>query len=268
MLNKAKTLKNYKLNSLDGEIGKVKEFYFDDEHWTIRYLIADTGNWLTGRKVLISPNSIVSINKEEEYISINLTKSQIENSPSLDSDKPVSGQFQEKFYGYFNLPMYWGGIQTGGTAPQTGGAVAPFPLIKLENDNKEVTEATIAENNNEWDPHLRSTHKVSGYNIQAMDGKIGHVDDFIIDDETWEIRYLIIDTQNWMPGKKILLPPQWIDLISWSDSNVLVNIQSEDIKQSPEYTEESILNRDYEIRLFEHYNRRGYWPVVKDDSLK
>ncbi|MBK5254274.1 MAG: PRC-barrel domain-containing protein [Peptostreptococcaceae bacterium] len=264
MLNKAKTLKNYKLNSVDGEIGKVKELYFDDEYWTIRYLIADTGNWLIGRKVLISPNSIVSINKEEEYITINLTKSQIDNSPSLDSDKPISRQFQEKLYGYFDLPVYWGGVQTVGFAPQTGGALIPYTFIK--NDKEKLMEPTIDEN--EWDPHLRSTHNVSGYNIQAMDGKIGHVDDFIIDDETWEIRYLIIDTQNWLPGKKILLSPQWIDIVSWDESKVFVNILSEDIEQSPEYLEESILNRDYEIRLFEHYNRKGYWPVAKKDSLK
>jgi uncharacterized protein YrrD len=266
MLNKAKTLKNYKLNSLDGEIGKVREFYFDDEHWTIRYLMADTGNWLTGRKVLISPNSIVSINKEEEYITINLTKSQIENSPALDSDKPVSRQFQERFYGYFDLPVYWGGIQTGGVAQQSGGAFVPYPLISIENDKDKSIEPTIVEN--EGDPHLRSTHNVSGYNLQAMDGEIGHVDDFIIDDETWEIRYLIIDTQNWLPGKKVLLSPQWIDLVNWKESKVLVNILSEDIKQSPEYSEESILNRDYEIQLFKYYNRKGYWPVVKNDSLK
>ena len=107
MLNKAKTLKGYKLHSRDGEIGKVKEFYFDDQHWTIRYLVADTGNWLTGRQVLISPYALVTVNKEEKYIAIDLTKKQIEDSPSLDSDKPVSRQFEEAYYGYYRWPMYW-----------------------------------------------------------------------------------------------------------------------------------------------------------------
>lgn len=267
MLNKAKTLRNYKLNSLDGEIGKVREFYFDDQHWTIRYLVADTGNWLTGRQVLISPNSLGSISNNEGYITINLTKDQIENSPSLDSDKPVSRQFQEKFYGHFDLPMYWGGAQPGGLGPQIGGAFVPNPLI--ESDKEKLIESTISEN--EWDPHLRSTYNVSGYDIQAIDGKIGHVDDFIIDAETWEIRYLIIDTQNWLPGKKIVLSPQWIESISWDESKVFVNFLCKDIKQSPEYTEESILNRDYETRLYQHYNRNGYWPVeqnVKNNSIK
>ena len=117
MLNKAKTLKGYTLDSLDGEIGKVKEFYFDDQHWTIRYLVADTGNWLTGRQVLISPYALVAVNKEEQHIAIDLTKKQIEDSPSLDSDKPVSRQFEEAYYGYYGWPMYWGGPYMWGAYP-------------------------------------------------------------------------------------------------------------------------------------------------------
>lgn len=259
MLNKAKTLKNYKLNSLDGEIGKVKEFYFDDQYWTIRYLVADTGNWLTGRQVLISPNSIVSISKEEKYVSINLTKSKIENSPSLNSDKPVSRHFQEKYNGYFGLPLYFGGQQMGGVYPQLGGAFT-YPVI--ESDKEKFIESAISEN--EWDPHLRSTHNVSGYDIQAMDGKIGHVEDFIIDDETWEIRYLIIDTQNWLPGGKILISPKWIERISWNESKVFVELLSEVIKQSPEYKEGSLITRDYEIKLHQYYNQQGYWVDETD----
>ena len=109
MLYTAKTLKGYKLDSLDGEIGKVKEFYFDDRHWTIRYLVADTGNWLPGRQVLISPYALVAVNKSEEHISVDLTKKQIEDSPSLNSDKPVSRQFEENYYGYYGWPTYWSG---------------------------------------------------------------------------------------------------------------------------------------------------------------
>jgi len=258
MLIKTKDLKDFKLNSLDGELGKVKEFYFDDQYWTIRYMIANTGSWLTGRKVLLSPNSITSINKEEEYINMNLTKNQIENSPSLDSDKPVSRQFEEKFYGYFQLPMYWGGMEMGGT----GGAFIPYPI--LDNEKEMLMKST--KDKDKWDPHLRSSQNVSGYNIQGLDDMIGHVDDFIIDDETWEIRYLIIDTQNWWPGKKILLAPQWIDNVSWEESKVFVNFKCEDIKQSPEYTEETILNRDFETSLYQHYNREGYWHAGSDVS--
>jgi uncharacterized protein YrrD len=255
MLYKAKTLKGYKLDSLDGEIGKVKEFYFDDQHWTIRYLVADTGNWLTDRQVLISPYAMVAVNKEEQNIEINLTKKQIEDSPSLDSDKPVSRQFEDAYYGFYGWPMYWGG-------PYMWGA---YPFIV--HDPEKWKEYTQAEKT--WDPFLRSTHDVTGNHIQAADGEIGHVEDFIIDDETWAIRYLIIDTRNWWPGKKVLVSLQWIERVSWIESKVFVNLTRETVRQSPEYTEGSLLTRDYETELHRHYNRQGYWvnePAAKKHS--
>ena len=257
MLNKAKTLKGYKLGCIDGDIGKVKEFYFDDQHWTIRYLVADTGNWLTGRQVLISPHALVAVIVEEQLIAIDLTKKQIEDSPSLNSDKPVSRQFEETYYGYYGWPAYWDGSYMWGSYS--------YPSIVREREKWRQS----TQNEKAWDPHLRSTHDVSGHHIQAADGEIGHVDDFIIDDETWAIRYLIIDTRNWWPGKKVLVSPQWIERISWSESKVFVNLPLETIKQSPEYTEESLLTRDYESRLHGHYNRKGYWvdePAAKEHS--
>ena len=225
MLHKAKTLKGYKLHSLDGEIGKVEEFYFDDHHWTIRYLVADTGNWLTGRQVLISPHALGAVNKEEQYISVNLTKKQIEDSPSLDSDKPVSRQFEESYYEYYGWPTYWSGPYHVGTLSLH--YAQPRRAEKIQQGWKA------------WDSHLRSTHDVSGHYIQATDGEIGHVDDFIIDEETWAIRYLIIDTRNLWPGKKVLISPRWIERVSWDESNVFVNVLREAIKQAPEYTDDS-----------------------------
>ncbi len=246
MLNKAKTLNSYKLDSLDGEIGKVKEFYFDDRYWTIRYLVADTaGSWLMGRQVLISPYALVAVIKEEQHIAVDLTKIQIERSPSLNSDKPVSHQFEEAYYAFYGWPNYWGGPYMWGVYPN------------IVRDREKWRESIKDEKS--WDPHLRSTHEVSGYHIHASDGEIGHVDDFIIDDETWAIRYLIIDTRNWWPGKKVLISPQWIDRVSWSESKVFVNLSRDTIKQSPEYTEVFLLTRDYETRLHGHYHLQSYW---------
>ncbi|MFZ1041699.1 MAG: PRC-barrel domain-containing protein, partial [Anaerolineales bacterium] len=246
MLNKAKTLKGYKLNSRDGEIGKVKEFYFDDHHWTIRYLVADTGDWLMGRQVLISPYALGFVNKEEQTITVDLTKKQIEESPSLKKDKPVSRQFEESYYGYYGMPMYWSGGYMWGYYPY------------IERDREKWRQSAEREKA-AWDPHLRSTHDVDGHHIQAADGEIGHVEDFIVDDETWAIRYLIVDTQNWWPGKKVLISPKWIERVSWRELKVFVNLTREMIKQSPEYLEESMPTRDYETRLHHHYNREGYW---------
>jgi hypothetical protein len=245
MLIKAKTLEGYKLDSLDGEIGKVKEFYFDDRHWIIRYLAANTGNWLTGRQVLISPYALVAVNSEEQNIAIDLTKKQIGDSPSLESHKPVSHQFEQAYYGYYGYPAYWGGLYGWGAYPY------------IERNRGQWKKASKGEK--AWDPHLRSTVGVSGHHIQALDGEVGHVEDFIIDDETWAIRYLIVDTHNWWPGKKVLVSPQWIERVSWGERKVFVNLSRDAIKRSPEFTEESLLTRDYEIGLHGHYNRKGYW---------
>jgi uncharacterized protein YrrD len=246
MLNKAKTLQGYSLQNTDGEtIGKVKELYFDDQHWTVRYLVADTGNWLTGRQVLISPYALVAMNHDHQNIVLDLTKKQIEESPSLDSDKPVSRQFEQAFYGHYLYPMYWGG-------PYSWGAY-PYPMRDRGQWKKSPQPEKAG------DHHLRSTNGVSGHHIQALDGEIGHVADFIIDDEMWAIRYLIVDTHNWWPGKKVLVSPQWIERVSWGERKVFVNLDRETIKQSPEYTEESLLTREYEIGLHQHYKRQGYW---------
>jgi hypothetical protein len=245
MLHKAKTLKGYKLHCLDGEIGQADEFYFDDHYWTIRYLVANTETWLPGRQVLISPYALVGVNIKEQYITIDLTKKQIEDSPAWTSDKPVSFQFEQDYHGYFGWPSYYGG-------PNMWGA---YPYI--ERDRKKWKGHS--QSKKAWDPRLRSTLKVSGYYIQATDGEVGHVEDFIIDDELWTIRYLIINTRNWWPGKKVLVSPKWIERVSWNESKVFVNLLRETIKQAPQYTEESLITRDYEARLHRHYNRPGYW---------
>lgn len=279
MLNKATSLKGYTLHSIDGEIGRAKEFYFDDQHWTIRYLVADTGNWLTGRQVLISPHALVSVMSHEHSIVVDLTKKQIEESPSLDSDMPVSRQFEATYYRYYGWPMYWGDpfMWEGGYYPYTvrngehvqGPAQTDSQSSRLAASDtiaptpEQLSEIAEAEEDTR-NTHLRSTRAVRGYHIKAVDGPIGHIDDFIIDDDTWAIRYLIVDTANWWPGKKVLVAPQWIKSVSWQESKVYVNLSRETIKQSPEYTEVSQLTREYETRLHGHYNHEGYWVAEED----
>jgi hypothetical protein len=245
MLIKIKTLQGYKLNSQNGEIGKLEQFYFDDQHWAIRYLAADTGNWLRDRNVLISPYALVTVNKEDKNIILNLTKKQIEDSPLLENDRPVSQQFEEAYHRYYGWPIYWYGSNMWGT----------YPFIERD---REKWKKTIL-SKKARDMHLRSSNAVSGYHIQASDGEIGHVDDFIIDDEAWAIRYLVIDTVNWWSGKKVLISPRWIERITWETSEVFVNISSETIKQAPLYKDGSLLTRNYETELHQHYNHQVYW---------
>jgi hypothetical protein len=245
MLRKAKDLNGYKLGARDGEIGTVKEFYFDDQSWTIRYLVADTGDWLSGRRVLISPYALDPACKDDKVIPVDLTKKQIENSPSLDADKPVSRQYEMQYYPYYGWSAYWGGGHLWGVDdyPRRGQRGWSEPDRRTESD----------------DPHLRSTQDVTSHDIQAKDGEIGHVADFVIDDETWAIRYLIVDTRNWWPGKKVLISTRWIERISWEESKVFIHLTREAIKQGPEYTEAALITRDYEMKLHRHYHREGYW---------
>ena len=245
MLYRTKELKGYVLHSLDGEIGNVKTFYFDDHHWVVRYMVVDTGNWLKERKVLISPYALTAISYEKRFIQVGLTKAQIEGSPSLDTDKPVSLQFEESFYLYYGWPAYWGGEYMWGAYPN---------LVRGSSD-------TLMKNlgGKVWDPHLRNTKEVNGYSILAPDGDVGYVEDFLLDEDTWAIRYMIVQTREWWPGKKVLVAPPWIERVSWDESLVYINLTREAIRNAPAYEEADDLTRAYENNLHHHYNRDGYW---------
>ena len=238
MLDKAKTLTGYSLHSLDGDIGKAKDFYFDDRDWTIRYLVADTGEWLISRQVLISPHSLAGVDRDQGSITVKLTKDQIEHSPTLNRDKPVSRQFERAYFGFYGLPVYFG-----------------FEPDRIKAGNSAQTRKKRG------DPDLRSTHDVSGHHVEASDGEIGHVEDFLIDDETWVIRYLIVDTKDWLPGKRVLISPKWIERVSWSEKQVVVDLTRDAIRQAPEYKDSPPLTRDQEIALHRHYKRPGYWDA-------
>jgi len=235
MLHKLKDLIGYKLLGLDGEIGKVKEFYFDDRHWTVRYLVVDTGNWLSERAVLISPYALDRVIKQSQDLAVNLTKKQIEESPSLDSEKPVSKHFEESYYDYYGWPTYWASSYMWGVYPN----IMREPELWKKNHHDESP----------WDPNLRSTHYVKGHRIEALDGEIGHIDDFIIDDETWAIQYLVVDTRNWWPGKKVLISSKWIEEVSWDESKVFLNLTRARIKQSAEFNENSLSPRNDELGM-------------------
>jgi len=244
MFHKAKHLRGFKLRATDGVIGKVEDFLFDDRFWTIRYLVAETGGWLVDRQVLISPYALKSVDEGDRTISVDLTKSQVEGSPALDTDKPVSRQFEESYNWYYGWPQYWSGDLAWGAFAHVERAREHWDLVGK---------------NEHWDVHLRSATGVDGYGVHAKDGDIGHVEDFIVDEKTWSIRYLVVGTRNWWPSKKVVIPPQWIDSISWADSQVVLDLTQDAVRNSPEYTDESLLSREYESSLHSHYDRKGYW---------
>jgi hypothetical protein len=204
-------------------MGKVYSFLFDDLEWTIRYLVVDTGDWLPGRKVLLSPMAIDKVDVECQSLAVGLTQAQVENSPPLAADAPVSRQIEADLHQYYGWVPYWrSGVPAAGPGPVAAAAV----LAAQGEDAKEEPPA---------DPHLRSTREVVGYHIEARDGEVGHVDDFLAEEDRWMIRHLVVDTGNWLPGKQVLVSPTWIEMVNWADRIVSVDLKRETIQKSPEF---------------------------------
>ncbi|MGK2863022.1 MAG: PRC-barrel domain-containing protein [Chitinophagaceae bacterium] len=250
MKRNLKSLIGFTIGGTDGEIGKVKEFYFDDVTWTIRYLIVKTGSWLFGRKVLLSTQAVMNTDWEQETFQINLTTEQIKNSPPIDTDKPVSRQQEMALYSYYP----WGGYYWGGSMGLSGMGMGMSYPIGMNHTALKEDDISVVDTSDD-DLHLRSTDKVTGYAIKASDGEIGDVEDFIINDTNWRIDFMLVDTGNWFPGKKVLIAPGLIKEINWETSTVIVNASEEQVKNSPEYDAAKHLTDDYEANLQNYYGR-------------
>jgi len=227
MLRSIKQLFGTKLGASDGEIGHVKDFYFDDQNWAVRYLVVETGSWLTSRKVLISPYALGDADMAGNVLPVNLTRKQIEDSPSLEWHKPVSRQYEEEYYRHYGWPSYWQGDALWGMG---GFPILEAPPIPLPSEA--ATE--IGPRPEPTDAHLRSTQAVTGYHIRASDGIIGHVCDFMMDDKTWAIHQFVVKTGHRFSGKEVLIPTSKVDRISYEESTVFVNLTSEAVEHSPE----------------------------------
>jgi|SRR5579872_3439316 len=248
MLTNATHLKGLEIWAADGEIGTVDQFYYDDESWAIRYLVVHTGGWLGGRQVLISPFSVVQTDWRARRLDVGLTKNQVENSPNIEKDKPVSRQHEIAYNAYYGYPCYWGGPLLWGPVYYPGA---------VSTARKDAAAERIQ--NESMDSHLRSAKAVTGCHIEATDGELGHVDRFIVDDEAWAVRYIQVATNNWWPGKKVLVSPAWIERVSWENSKVYVGLKREAIKSAPEFVDFMSITRDYENRLYSHYGKPPHW---------
>lgn len=248
MLRSVAEIVGYRLQATDGDIGRCKDLLFDDAQWTVRYVVAETGGWLSGRKTLISPISIERPDWGSRRIVTRLDRKQIESAPELDADAPVSRQYERRYHAYFRWPRYWGGAGIW--------AADAYPQPLFDDEGRVAVEEADEDSG---DPHLRSFEEVKGYRISARDGSIGQVDDLIMDDASWAIRYLVVDTRRWLPGKKVLVSPLWVTAVHWSEQDVHVDLDRDQIKDSPKYDPTAPVNRDYEVRLFDFYGRPHYW---------
>jgi len=264
MLRNIKELENSEISATDGSVGHVKDFYFDDQAWAIRYLVVETGIWLSSRKVLISPISIHDPNWTEKRVPVSITQEQVKHSPNIDTDKPVSRQHEMQYLDYYNYPYYWGGLGF------WGGELYPYAMLpgyagigshRAESlgAGNAAEERAEKETHLHDNPHLRSFNEVLGYHIHATDGEIGHVEGMLLDEKTWAIQYFIVNTSNWWIGHQVLISPKWITDVRWSDGGISVDLSRESVKGAPPYNSTEELNRDRESELYEHYGRTGYW---------
>jgi sporulation protein YlmC with PRC-barrel domain len=250
MLRSLKALDGYRVAATDGELGSVVNFLFDDERWTLRYLVVKTGHFFDERKVLISPISFSGVDWSTDLFHLALTMDKIKKSPGVDTDQPVSRQHERDYYRYYGYPYYWGysGAWAMGAYPGWLAAGGWDETPRGETSGQASNDA-----------HLRSANEVRGYHIQGSDDAIGKVSDFIVDDETWEIRYLAIDTSHWGLGKRVLVAPRWANRVSWDQRKVYVDLSRQAIKNSPEWDGNTLITREYEARMHEYYGRPPYW---------
>ncbi len=244
MLRSIKNLTGATVGARDGEIGKVHSFLFDSESWVIRYLVVDTGKWLPGRKVLIAPTALGTPDWQSRVFPVNLTKEQVRDSPDINTDKPVSRQREAELRKYYDWAPYWG--------VGYGLGLPPGHYVQAD-------RGAVAVESAQGDPHLHGTREVRGYRIRATDGEIGHVEDFIVSDEEWAVRYLVVDTGNWLPGRSVLISPQWVQDIGWDEREVWVDVTRETVENSPPYNATDPVNREYETQMYDYYGRPKYW---------
>ena len=224
MLHSLKDLYGCQLGASDGGIGHVKDFYFDDRTWAVRYVVVDTGSWLPWRQVLLAPHAFGSLHLTKNALCVNLTRKQIEESPLIESHKPVSRQYEEQYYQYYGWPYYWEGTESWGMSGLPISGLPALPPAPAPASGPQPKRA---------DAHLRCMQAVNGYYIKASDGTIGHVCDFILDANSWTIRQLVVKTGHLFSGVEVEIPTSKVDRISYDESTVYVKMTREDVELSP-----------------------------------
>lgn len=242
-LHRLSELQTYNLCATDGEIGPLEDLSFEDSTWTVRYIVANTDTWLDGRAILISSVAIGGIDKDNNEIFVEISRHQIKGSPPIESVNRITRQYEADYFRYYGWPPYWKSTP-----------VSSRFLTDEIDESYTGTKRRRPVNN-----HIRSASEIMGYNIAAQDGEIGKVTNFVIDEKNWAICYLEIDTIGWWPGKHVLLNPAWITMIDWPMKNVIVDLDRRAIRSAPAYDPKSVISRNYEIKLFEHYGRHKYW---------
>jgi hypothetical protein len=267
MLRNSQSLLDHSVEAIDGTIGTVKDLYFDDEAWVIRYFVVATGAWLSGRRVLIAPAAVTLPDFESKRLPVALTKQQVENSPDIDTHEPVSRQHEREYLQYYGYPFYWsGGTLWGGGAAHPGSLLsgledegAAAAHRRTDEQDRRADAKADAEHRPRDDHHLRSMETVKSYQVHACDGEIGHVKGFLLDQSGWVIRYMVVGTRDWWRGHDVLISPEWIEDIRWDDNRMLLGLTRDAVQRAPAYEAGTPLTRESEQALHAHHGFGGYW---------
>ncbi len=250
MLQSVNDLKGFDIIATDGEIGSIEEFYFEDSSLVVRYLVANTGSWLTGKQNLILPHAITHLDREKRTIHVDLTKDQVIESPGIDKHQPVSRQMEKLVSDYYGERYYWD-ERPNLTAAKLESANAAAAFVKSSVTSQSAIAPAPAP-----DVHLRSMQEIANYSITALDGEIGDVEDFFLETEDWTLRYIGVDTSRILPGKHVLISTERVGEINWAMRNVDVGLSCEQIEQSPDFDKVTEISREYETRLQKHYGEQ------------
>jgi uncharacterized protein YrrD len=238
MLHTVKSLFGFAMGATDGEIGEVTDVYFDDDRWTLRYMVVATGRWLHGRKVLISPMSVRGISWDDAVIDLTISQQQVRDSPGIDTDKPVSRQHEIAFYNHYGYPNYWEGSNPWGLGTYQlpwVGASADAALSPPRSADDVVRRRRFDCEHPTGDCHLRSCNQVIGHEVMATDGPVGTIGNFLFDDGSWAIRHAVVAIRRWLYGRQVLLPLESIVGVSWLEHEVYVNVTREAVESGSEY---------------------------------
>lgn len=249
MLLNISTIRGHSIAASDGTIGSVSDVLFDDNSWLIRWLVVDTGVWLPGRKVLLPPSVLGHADPTSKTFSVRLTRAQIETSPELDTQSPVSRQFEMSTYNYYGWSPYWGSGYFMGGYGFPGAAITMGADPEVQRRAEEIAR----HQHDREESNLRSAEEVTGYHIHATDGEIGHLSDLVIEDMDWSIHYLIVDTSNWWMGQKVLISPRSAQDIRWTEHLIYLDVDRQKVKDSPPYDPDMPLDRAHEDRMAGHY---------------
>lgn len=234
MLRGAREMRGWFIGTEADEVGYLSDVYFDDRRWIVRHLVVDTSHWMVGQSVLLSPRSVDGVDPARHLLRTSLSRGQVALGAGLDQAKPVSRQHELELSHYYGFPSY---------AVTVGASVGVGVPATLRN------AGSVA------DAHLRSVRAVTGYFVHALDGDVGHVEDFLVDDATWAIRHLLVSVRSWWAMHRVLVPVGWIAQVSWGARAITVSLPAEAIRLAPAYDRATGVSPEHEVRLGRYYGR-------------